>query len=298
MLTLANRFLTAAVDPRGAELASLLTADGRQWLWQGDPAFWSGRAPVLFPVIGRSPGGICSICGAPYRMPSHGFARDMVFSIMAHSAIGCRLRLTDTAETRACYPFSFALDLDYRLHDATLEITAEVTNSGDDRLPYAIGFHPAFNWPLPGGCEQVHRIVLADRAEVLVRGIGAQGLVLPDDGSGVPMDVAMLLDRGILDRGAVVIVGGWDGHAVFATAAGTGVRLEAERLPFLALWSPPKAPFLCIEPWSGLPAVAGGSDAIEDRPGINWLEPGRRGTATVRISPFLGPREQKPDAGT
>ena len=32
-----------------------------------------------------------------------------------------------------------------------LEMTAAVTNTGEDVMPAAFGFHPALRWPLPYG---------------------------------------------------------------------------------------------------------------------------------------------------
>ena len=43
--------LTAAVDPMGAQLCSL-KLNQNEYLWQGNPAFWSRRAPILFPIVG------------------------------------------------------------------------------------------------------------------------------------------------------------------------------------------------------------------------------------------------------
>ena len=49
---LKNGTLTATVESYGAELRSVVK-DGAEYLWQGDPAYWAGRAPVLFPICGR-----------------------------------------------------------------------------------------------------------------------------------------------------------------------------------------------------------------------------------------------------
>lgn len=44
-----NQFLRVEIAARGAELRSILGADGTQYLWQGSSAYWSDRAPNLFP---------------------------------------------------------------------------------------------------------------------------------------------------------------------------------------------------------------------------------------------------------
>ena len=50
MKTLSNSELTIKVSPHGAELCSILH-DGKEYLWQADPAFWKRHSPVLFPIV-------------------------------------------------------------------------------------------------------------------------------------------------------------------------------------------------------------------------------------------------------
>ncbi|MBQ2308518.1 MAG: aldose 1-epimerase family protein, partial [Clostridia bacterium] len=47
LITIKNEHLTATVSTLGAELQSLCDKDGKEYIWQGDPAVWSGRAPIL-----------------------------------------------------------------------------------------------------------------------------------------------------------------------------------------------------------------------------------------------------------
>ncbi len=51
---LQNEFLSLEVAPMGAEMQSLRTSAWDDFLWNGDATFWSGRAPVLFPIVGRA----------------------------------------------------------------------------------------------------------------------------------------------------------------------------------------------------------------------------------------------------
>ena len=157
ILKLGNRTLTVAVDLLGAELASIQTADGAEWLWQGDPQVWTGRAPILFPVVGRSPDETVSIGGRKFPMGNHGFARGSSFSVVEAETETLRLRMVDSAETRKSYPFAFVLDIVFALDGGTLVNRAEVWNAGDAPMPFSLGFHPAFVWPLPGGEGKTHR---------------------------------------------------------------------------------------------------------------------------------------------
>ena len=50
--TLKNKDLTVVFESFGATLHSIKDKDGVEYLWQGDKEFWSGQAPVLFPICG------------------------------------------------------------------------------------------------------------------------------------------------------------------------------------------------------------------------------------------------------
>ena len=66
------------VSHKGAELQNI-TANGREYLWQGDPKFWGRRAPILFPIVGKLADDNLRINGHEYTMKQHGFARDTEF---------------------------------------------------------------------------------------------------------------------------------------------------------------------------------------------------------------------------
>lgn len=52
--TIENEFLRVSAEDDGAQLSSVeLKENGKEFLWQGDPSVWYGRAPVLFPIIGQ-----------------------------------------------------------------------------------------------------------------------------------------------------------------------------------------------------------------------------------------------------
>lgn len=53
--TIFNDFLEVTVSDVGAELMSVKSKkDGTEYLWQGDPAFWAGRAYNLSPYAAGS----------------------------------------------------------------------------------------------------------------------------------------------------------------------------------------------------------------------------------------------------
>ena len=52
LVTITNGALFARINPLGAELWSLTDAAGREYMTSADPAFWTGHAPLLFPIVG------------------------------------------------------------------------------------------------------------------------------------------------------------------------------------------------------------------------------------------------------
>ncbi len=91
--SIANEHLTVEVSRLGAELHSIKSADSREWLWNGDPAWWNGRAPILFPIVGRAPDNTITIDGEAFPMAQHGFARKRIFTRAVTPPIRWPIRL-------------------------------------------------------------------------------------------------------------------------------------------------------------------------------------------------------------
>ena len=170
---IASALLSASVDPLGAELCSLKDHEGRQYLFDGDPAWWAGSAPLLFPIVGGLNGGRYKLEGRDHALPRHGFARRSWFELIDRTAASARFRLTDSVATRSAYPFAFVLEVAFALAGATLTIEATVRNPGGEPLPFSFGFHPAFAWPLPGGGERLSTIASSSSARSRPRSGGS-----------------------------------------------------------------------------------------------------------------------------
>ena len=275
LIQIANDHLAVAVSPMGAEMASITDSGGQSWLWDGDPAFWSGRSPVLFPMVGRAPGDHVSIEGRRFPMGQHGFARRSPFELVASGDDFCRFVLRSSPTSQAIYPFAFELAVEHRLEGGAVVVTAEVANRDRRPMPFGIGFHPAFVWPLPG-CEGLeHEVVLDNGSEPVLKRLTG-GLVQHEARPSPFKAGRLVLDHDLFAADAIL----------FPEGAGTGLRYRAgnrevrfswENLPNLALWSKPGAGFVCLEPWHGTAAMVDGSDALEARPYGVVLQPGARG---------------------
>lgn len=267
--------LTAQIDPLGAELVSLTDASGAEWLTDADPAFWTGHAPLLFPIVGRLNGDVLRVNGREYPMKQHGFARRLLWEVADVAADEVTFILCDNEETRAVYPFAFKIRMNFCVWQRQISMRASVFNTGNTWLPASFGFHPAFAWPLPGGgSKSEHSIVFRDEQPQDIRRLDAQGLL--DGYEATPVIGRTLpLDRALFAADALV----WD--------APTGTRLEYRSasgpklqifhdLPMLGIWQKPGANFICIEPWSGHADPADFNGEFSAKPGIVNIPPGGR----------------------
>lgn len=266
MLTrISNEFLTVDVSSLGAEMQSITSADGRNWLWNGDAAFWSGRSPILFPIVGKAPDNRLTIDGKSYDMNQHGFARRSEFVLAASSAASCRYELTESEATTAVYPFDFQLSLTHALDGQRLTVSADVTNIGDVPLPFGLGFHPAFVWPLPGAESRPHVVTLANGAEPPLVRID-NGLRKPDRLPSPFTRGRLVLDHAFFEEDAMIFPDGAGDGLTYAAEGGPALKFQFENLPNLALWNKPGASFICIEPWHGTAAEIGAGSDIMARP--------------------------------
>ncbi len=280
-IRIGNDHLSVEVAALGAEMQSIATSDGRQWLWRGDPAFWAGRSPILFPMVGKAPNDTVSIDGKPYAMGQHGFARRSTFRLVDSQDDRCTFRLAASDATRAVYPFDFTLDVEHLVDGAAVVVTATVTNTGQRTMPFGLGFHPAFAWPLPGAEGKPHHIVLDNDAEP-PRIQLAGGLVDPTLHPSPFTAGALTLDHGLFAADAMIFPEGAGNGLRYGPEAGPSLHFTWRNLPNLALWTKPGAPFICLEPWHGTAAERGGSDDLAKRPYAVHLSPGDRAEFSFR----------------
>lgn len=282
MIEIQGGRLSARVKPRGAELASLTDAEGREFLWQAGEA-WPRHAPILFPIVGRLRDDRLRMNGQEYRMSQHGFARDSDFEVAEQRASSCRLVLTDSEATRAAFPFPFRFEVDYALREATLSIGFTVTNTGEGALPFSLGAHPAFRWPLPGARSKPGHRIEFEQTESEARRL--RGGLLDPTPVPFPIHGHNLGLREELFREDALILPGCASRRLRYTAPGAPViELAWQGFTDLGLWMKPGAEFLCIEPWAGHSDPVDFEGSFFDKPGVMALAPGEASTFSLRIS--------------
>ncbi len=275
ILKIASAGLSAGISPIGAELRDLSDARGERLQWNGDPAIWAGRAPILFPIIGMLQDGRYRLDGRTYAMAKHGIARHARFTTMLHQADRATLRLEADEQTRASYPFAFRLDVDFALVDSTLRMTATIHNDDARAMPASFGFHPALCWPLPFGQPRAdHRIRFEHDEPAPIRRIDGDGLLRPDPRpTPVVGDTLVLRDDLFVDD-ALIFERLRSRRLRYGARIGPRLDVRFDDFTTLGVWTRPGADFICIEPWQGCADPVGYAGDIRDKPGIVIIEPG------------------------
>jgi len=278
----------AEIDPQGAQLSTL--RDGTlDLLWDGNPALWTGRAPILFPIVGALVGGSYRLGTETYHLSRHGFARGKAFSIVNTTPSSALFRLSVDDATLQAYPFHFELDVQFAIDDATLSVTTTVRNKGNEPMPASVGYHPGFRWPLPYGQPRASHFIEfeADEPEP-VRRIGTDGLLTATP-QPTPVAGRRLALADSLFKDDVLIFDRLKSRAVtYGSDAGPGLRVSFPDAPYLGVWTKPGAPFICIEPWHGITDPQGFTGDFKDKPGVFVVAAGESLSTTMDIALLKG----------
>jgi len=277
--------LTAEIDARGAQLFTLRDRAARDLLWDGDPAVWSGRAPLLFPIVGVLVNGSYRCGSKTYRLPRHGFARDRTFSIEEVTPSTAVFRLSADEASLLVYPFRFELAVRFELAGPTLSLTTSIYNKGESAMPASFGYHPGFRWPLPFVQPRASHFVEFDSEEpASIRRIDSAGLLMPER-QPTPVSGRRLTLADALFRDDVLIFDEITSRSVvYGSDEGPRIRVSFPDAPYLGIWTKPGAHFICIEPWHGVTDRQGFSGDFTEKEGVFMLQAGNIRTTTMTIT--------------
>lgn len=280
---------TARVDSLGAQLISLMDAEGTEYIWQRDERYWSFCAPVLFPVVGRTKNGIIRVEGREYKMPKHGLVRKAEFSLAQQTEGRITLRYTSNQQTRAAYPFEFIFSVTFVLEKDRLTTTYTVENVDEKMLYFCIGGHPAFNVPLSGEEDfEDWELVFAPDEPLYSNYVLSNEAIsstqkdLIESKNGV-----VKLDRHLFDNDAMIFESVQHRHVQLRSSkTGRGVQVDFDDFPTLGIWSkgaPIDARFVCIEPWQGMGFRDDEGYELSEKKDILSLETGNKYEASFTV---------------
>ena len=217
MYILENDQIKIQVASMGAELKSIYSKiKQKEYLWQADPRWWGRSAPHLFPRIGYETNDYIDKHG----IVKHGYARDIEFLLIDKSTTSLSFKMKDE------------LIVTYRLLESSLEVEYEVLAD----FPYMIGGHPAFNIDaLPvtlrfsTKCEYFHLL---------------DGVIDKANTYNIDSNI-LVIDENTFNNDALVFNNSFKNNQV-SIGSDLSMIFDSE---LFGLWSPPGAPFVCLEPW-------------------------------------------------
>lgn len=251
-----NSEVSIEVDSFGAELKSLKkVSTGREYMWDAKPEYWKRTSPVLFPIVGSLNNGSYTYRNKQYSMSQHGFARDMEFELKSQSENELVFLLKANENTLASYPFSFGLEIGYRLEGKSVIVSWTVCNRDSKEMYFSIGGHPAFLCPFEEGEEQTDCKLLIDARDntIISSEIGENGTLLLRKKGYVLKSGYMNITKNLFDEDALIIENNQAHKVSLCNKDGKPYLTVKFDAPLFGLWSPAKknAPFICIEPWYG-----------------------------------------------
>ncbi len=276
--TLENQKLVLTFRSQGGELTSIKSKkDDLEYLWKGDPEYWSYHSPVLFPTIGKVINNEYRHEGKTYPLKQHGFARLQEFEAeKSDSSIAFTLRYSE--ETLKIYPFKFALTLTYTLKGNEIRVDYKIENLDDGTIHFSIGGHPAFMCPLfPEESLEDYSIVFNKSEDIDLMLITPEGYFKREkqnfgkDMDYIPLRLELFQEDALVFsemKSSTIAIKSWDHDR--------GVTMDFSEFPYLGVWTKKEgAPFICLEPWQGHADYADFTGELKDKEGSISLEKGK-----------------------
>ncbi|ANK62129.1 aldose 1-epimerase family protein [Loigolactobacillus backii] len=262
MILLENNELQVEISEKGAEIQRIINKKANfNYIWSDNgQGIWKRHAPILFPFIGKSNQDQYRIDQQTFPMSQHGFGRDQTFTAEQASETEATFTFTATEDTKKIYPFVFSLKISYALKENQLQVNFEVINQDTKSMSFALGVHPGFNVPLNGeGSFEDYSLQLNPSTISLKQWeIGPApfrtGNIIPF--TATKENNVIPLNHKLLDDGLIILEKKELSQVTLqSNKTSHSVSLSTGDFPYLALWSPEnkRAPFLCIEPFAGLP---------------------------------------------
>ncbi len=277
LTTLRSDKLTVLISSLGAELQSIKDQHGVERLWQGDPAYWTGRAPILFPMAGGLREDRYLLDGKSYPMPKHGYVRRLEWAVESAVDDSATFLMTQKHEG---FPFDYEYRVTFTAVGDRLQVEHTVRNTGSRTFWYGMGGHEAY--ATPEGIEDYELVF--DEPEnfddYVLDGnlIKREPVRMAENTAVLPLmteyfAVDALVFRTLRSRGVTLR----------CKSHSRTIRVEYPGHDVLMLWTKPGAGYLCIEPWINAPDFTDSDLRIERKPGCIRLAPAETETRTHTI---------------
>lgn len=225
---------------------------GEQCMDENGKIYWKRHSPVLFPIVGKLKKNQTLIGGRTYELLQDGFARDLEFEPITkldhfHSYV-----LKSNKYTLTRYPYEFELYNTYRTEENRLTTIYKVVNTGLINLPFGIGGHPAFKIDREQLKKENYYLEFEEDEDKIHFLYLVDGLVGTDYAKNIMTSKRVIpINSHTFDNDAIIMKGITSNKISLKNkeSGKTIFTMDFTGFPYLAIWSKPNAPFICIEPW-------------------------------------------------
>jgi len=272
---ISNKKIEIKINQKGAQLCSLKKVDSSyEYIWQANEKYWNRSAPVLFPIVGKLIDDTYTYKDNYYKMSQHGFARDKTFELFEQSENNICFILNSDSDTLKIYPFEFELYISYTLINSSVEVAYKIVNKTNGEMYFSIGGHPAFN------CDETNYKNSDLYFEFEDLDVLQSYVITPKGISKDKVKIGLNSNRLFLSqdlfKNDALIVDDIKSRRISLKNSKNDrcVSIHFESCDYLGLWSPVSCSlFVCIEPWNGVADFVNHNKKLEEKKGINKLEP-------------------------
>jgi len=274
MIQLQNTKLKASFNELGAELVSLIDLEtGKEIIWEGNPDFWGGQSPVLFPTVGALKDDKYIFEGETYEMPRHGFARRKFFDVKNSSENEVVFELNSDDETLKFYPFDFSLEIKYTLIENKLTVSYNVKNTSDKKLYFSLGAHPGFAIDTKNGLKyDDYEIAFSDDEKLEIHPL-IDNLISKETQTIELENKTLPLTHELFSKDALVMTTMKSRELILKNNQNNHkVVFTFSNFPYFGIWAAKNADFVCLEPWQGIADIEDHNQELTQKFGILKLE--------------------------
>lgn len=264
---------------KGAELISVCL-NGIEKMHDGK-SYWNRHSPVLFPIVGKLKDGKTKINGDTYEMGQHGFARDMSFEEIGENSYV----LKSNKQTLEKFPFEFELYVSYEVNENKLITKYRVINKDNKLMLFGLGGHPAFACEYSSGKYRIEFEHIEDEIEIYQL---EDGLLkdVPEKTNKFIKENRIFLDNKVFEKDAIIMKNLKSQKVYLKTETKKVLTFDFKDFPYLAIWSKPDAPFVCIEPWFNTADKVSSNGIFEEKENLIELKENQEFKAEYSVEFF------------
>lgn len=263
--------LEIKVSKKGAELTSI-KLNGKEMLHDGK-TFWDRQSPVLFPMVGRLRNDETIINNEKYKIPQHGFAKDMEFEIVEIKDNSYSYFAKSNEETLKMFPFEFKLYITYEIDGNILTVKYKVINESNEVMLFGIGGHPGFKIDVRN--EKYYFELESEEDSIVFMEVeGNQISNKPAKNLLENKKIIRIKDNSFIND--AIMIKNYKSKKITLKQESDNKKIltfDFGDFPILGIWSIPEAPYICIEPWFNTADKVIETGYFKDKEGIIFLNP-------------------------